>query len=77
MIILIISHQMYYIDFYYISSNEDIEHKVNGGLYPRVVFTLQKKKKNHFTSFMNFNHFGKPQLFHIEILNVERFLISV
>ena len=30
---------MYYTDFYYISSNEDIEHKVNGGLYPRVVLT--------------------------------------
>ena len=28
---------MYYIDFYYISSNGDIEHKVNGGLYPGVV----------------------------------------
>ena len=29
LIIFIISHQMYYIDFYYISSNENIEHKVN------------------------------------------------
>jgi hypothetical protein len=38
-IIFIISHQMYYTDFYYISSNWDIEHKVNGGLYPRVVLT--------------------------------------
>ena len=26
-------------------------------------FTLKKKKKTHFTSFMNFYHFGKPQLF--------------
>jgi hypothetical protein len=29
MIIFIISHQMYYNDFYYISSTGDIEHKVN------------------------------------------------
>jgi hypothetical protein len=28
MIIFIISYQMYYTDFYYISSNGDIEHKV-------------------------------------------------
>ena len=68
---------MYYTDFYYISSNGDIEHKVNGGLYPAVVLTyLKKKKKNtYFILFMNFNHFGEPQLFHIGILNVERFLI--
>ena len=39
MIIFIISYQMYYIDFYYISSNGDIEHKVNGGLYPGIVLT--------------------------------------
>jgi hypothetical protein len=39
MIIFIISHQMYYTDFYYISSNGDIEHKFNGGLYPGVVLT--------------------------------------
>jgi hypothetical protein len=39
MIIFIISHQMYYTDFYYISSNGDIEHKVNEGLYPEVVMT--------------------------------------
>ena len=39
MIIFIISHQMYYTDFYYISSNEDIEHKVNESLYPNVVMT--------------------------------------
>ena len=39
MIIFIISHQMYYTDFYYISSNGDIEHKVNGSLYPGVVLT--------------------------------------
>ena len=32
MIIFIISHKIYYTDFYYISSNGDIEHKVNGGL---------------------------------------------
>jgi competence transcription factor ComK len=32
MIIFIISHQIYYTDFYYISSNRDIEHKVNEGL---------------------------------------------
>ena len=30
---------MYYIDFYYISSNWDIDHKVNGDLYPRVILT--------------------------------------
>ena len=39
MIILIISHQMYYTNFYYISSNEDIEHKVNRGLYLGGVLT--------------------------------------
>ena len=30
---------MYYTDFYYISSNGDIEHKVNGSLYPEIVLT--------------------------------------
>ena len=30
---------MYYTDFYYISSNEDIEHKFNRSLYPGVVLT--------------------------------------
>jgi hypothetical protein len=39
MVIFIISYQMHYTDFYYISSNGDIEHKVNGGLYPGVVLT--------------------------------------
>ena len=39
MIIFIISHQIYYTDFYYISPNRDIEHKVNGALYPGVVLT--------------------------------------
>jgi hypothetical protein len=39
MIIFIISYQMYYTDFYYISSNWNIEHKVNGGLYHGVVLT--------------------------------------
>ena len=34
MIIFIISHQMYYTDFYYISSNGDIEHKFNGVYIP-------------------------------------------
>ena len=28
---------MYYTDFYYISSNRDIEHKIKGGLYPEVI----------------------------------------
>jgi hypothetical protein len=62
MIIFIISHQMYYTDFYYISSNEDIEHKVNWGFISRGYIDLakKKKKKTHFTSFMNFNHFGEP-----------------
>ena len=39
MIIFIISHQIYYTNFYYISSTGDIEHKVNVGLYPGVVLT--------------------------------------
>jgi hypothetical protein len=39
MIIFIISPQIYYTDFYYISSNGDIEHKVNGGLYLEVILT--------------------------------------
>ena len=39
MIIFIIFHQMYYTDFYYILSNVDIDHKVNEGLYPKVVLT--------------------------------------
>ena len=34
MIIFIISHQMYYTNFYYISSNWDIEHKFNGVYIP-------------------------------------------
>jgi hypothetical protein len=76
MIIFIIFPQMYYTDFYYISSYRDIEHKVNRGLYPGIVLTLQKKK-THFISFMNFNHFGESQLFHIRILSVQRFLIFV
>ena len=75
-IVFIISPQMYYTDFYYISSKRDIEHKVNGSLYPGVVLTWQKKK-TYFTSFMNFNHFSESQLFHIRILNVQRFLIFV
>ena len=36
---------MYYTDFYYISLNGNIEHKVNEGLYPGVLLTQQKKKK--------------------------------
>jgi hypothetical protein len=39
MTIFIISHQMYYTDFYYLSSNQDIEHKVNEGLYPEIELT--------------------------------------
>jgi hypothetical protein len=77
MINFIISHQMYYIDFYYISSTRDIEHKVNWGFISRGCIDLAKNKKTHFTSFMNFNHFGEPQLFHIGILNIQRFLIFV
>ena len=45
MIIFIISHWMYYTDFYYISSNGDIEHKVNGVYIPGL-YWLSKKKKN-------------------------------
>ena len=45
-IIFIISHQIYYTDFYYILSNGDIEHKVNGGLYLWVVLTSQKIKNS-------------------------------
>ena len=70
MIIFIISHQMYYTDFYYILSNGDIEHKVNWGFISWGCIHLAKKKKTHFTLFMNFNHFSKPQLFYIGILNV-------
>jgi hypothetical protein len=76
-IIFIISHQMYYTDFYYISSTGDIEHKVNWGFISRGCIDLAKNKKTHFTSFMNFNHFSEPQLFHIGILNIQRFLIFV
>jgi hypothetical protein len=39
MIIFIIFPQIYYTDFYYILSNEDIEYKVNWGLYIRVILT--------------------------------------
>jgi hypothetical protein len=46
MIIFIIFPQMYYTDFYYISLYRDIEHKVNRGLYPGIVLTLQKKKNS-------------------------------
>ena len=38
---------MYYTDFYYISSNGDTEHKVNGDLYPRDCIELAKKKKKN------------------------------
>ena len=77
MIIFIISRQMYYNDFYYISSTGDIEHKVNWGFISRGCIDLAKNKKTHFTLFMNFNHFGELQLFHIGILNIQRFLIFV
>jgi hypothetical protein len=46
MIIFIISHQMYYTDFYYISSTSDIEHKVNWGFISRGCIDLAKNKKN-------------------------------
>ena len=69
---------MYYTDFYYISSIGDIEHKVNWGFISRDCIDLTKNKnKTHFTSFMKFNHFGEPQLYHIGILNIQRFLIFV
>ena len=45
MIIFIISHQTYYTDFYYISTNGDIEHKVNWGFISRGCIDLAKKKK--------------------------------
>jgi hypothetical protein len=77
MIIFIISHQMYYNDFYYISSTGDIEHKVNWGFISWGCIDLAKNKKTHFISFMNFNHFDELQLFHIGILNIQRFLIFV
>jgi hypothetical protein len=70
MIIFIISYQIYYTDFYYFSSIGDIEHKANWGFISRGCIDLAKNKKTHFTSFMNFNHFGEPQLFH-------RFLIFI
>ena len=36
------------------------------GVYIPGLYSLsQKKKKTHFSSFVNFNHFGEPQLFHI------------
>ena len=68
---------MYYNDFYYISSTRDIEHKVNWGFISWGCINLAKNKKTHFTSFMNFNHFGELQLFHLGILNIQRFLIFV
>ena len=37
------------------------------GVYILGLYSLSKKKKTQFTSFMNFNHFGKSQLFHIEV----------
>ena len=77
MIIFITSYQMYYTDFYYISSTGDIEHKVNWGFISQICIDLAKTKKTHFTSFMNFNLFGEPQLFHIGILNIQGFLIFV
>ena len=68
---------MYYTDFYYISSTEDIEHKVNWGFISSGYNDLAKNNKTYFTLFMNFNHFSEPQLFHIGILNIQRFLIFV
>ena len=49
MIIFIISHQMYYNDFYYISSPGDIKHKVTS-LYviSPVFFLLQTNIATHF-----------------------------
>ena len=48
MIIFIISHQMCYTDFYYISSTGDIEHKVNWGFISQGCIDLAKNKKTHF-----------------------------
>ena len=36
---------MYYTDFYYISSNGDIEHKVNGFISQGCIDLAKKKKK--------------------------------
>ncbi len=57
MTIFIISPKIYYIDFYYILSNGDIEHIVNG-VYILGLYCLSKKK-TYFISFMNFNHFDE------------------
>ena len=46
MIIFIIYYQMYYTDFYYISSNGDTEHKVNG-VYILGLYWLSKKNSLH------------------------------
>ena len=55
MIIFIISYQMYYTDFYYISLNEDIEHKVNVGFISWGCIDLAKKKKK--TRILNVERF--------------------
>ena len=47
----------------------------NGGLYLRV-YLLSKKKKTYYTSFMNFNHFGEPQLFEFQMLEVSHFCLT-
>jgi hypothetical protein len=47
------------------------------GVYISGLHSFRKKKKTHFTSFMNFNHFGEPQLLHTRIPNIQRFLISI
>jgi hypothetical protein len=46
-------------------------------VYISRLHSLRKKKKTHFKSFMNFNHFGEPQLLHTRIPNIQRFPISI
>ena len=50
---------------------------ISMGVYIPWLYSLRKKKKKktHFTSVVSFIHFGESQLFHLGILNIQRFLI--
>ena len=90
MIIFIISDQMHYTDFYNIhqmyytkyikiTTNSFIA-QLHQFLSIRVYISIQlskKKKTPHFTLFMNFNHFSKPQLFCYPNINLRGGVIQV
>ena len=79
--IFLIFHQMYQTKPIKITTNNflaSLYQFLSMGVYISGLHSLRKrKKKTHFTSFMNFNHFGEPQLLHTVTPNIQMFLISI